>query len=77
MHWLRLIVTEYEYETGKQPVPNASTESEPGRGCSRMLGTRNFLDFLGKNLVPGKWHSGMQTSNLNLKLPTNVTNFKV
>ena len=28
-----------------------------------MLGTGNFPDFFEKNLVPGKWHSGMQTSS--------------
>ena len=56
----------------KNPVLNAGTESGPGRGCSRMLGMGNFPDFWGKNLVLGKWHSGMQTSiiidvfNLNL-----------
>ena len=30
--------------------------------CSRMLGTGNFPDFSRKNQVPGKWHSGTQTS---------------
>ena len=49
-------------ETGKQPVPNAGTKSGPGRGCSRMLGTGNFPNFFGKYPVPGKWHSGTQTS---------------
>ena len=42
----------------KKPVPNAGTKSRPERGCSQMLGAGNFLDFLGKNPVPGKWHSG-------------------
>ena len=42
---------------GKQPGPNASTESGPGIGCSRMLGTGNFPDFF------GKLHLGTQTSN--------------
>ena len=51
-------------ETGKQPVPNAGTESGPGMGCSQMLGTGNFPDFFGKYPVPGKWHSVTQTSNL-------------
>ena len=32
-----------------------------------MLGMGNFPDFSGKNPVPGKWHSGTQTSNWNLK----------
>ena len=47
----------------KKPVPNAGTESGPGRGCSQMLGTGNFPDFFGKNMVPRKWHSGKQTSS--------------
>ena len=42
------------------------TESGPGIGCSRMLGTGNFPDFFGKYPVPGKWHSGMQTSSFNI-----------
>ena len=33
--------------------PNDGTDSGPGKGCSRMLGTGNFPDFLGKNPVPG------------------------
>ena len=49
-------------ETGKQPVPNAGAEPGPGRGCSRMLGTGNFPNFFGKYPIPGKWHSGTQTS---------------
>ena len=44
----------------KKPDPNAGTELEPGRECSQILGTGNFPDFLGKILVPWKWHSGMQ-----------------
>ena len=51
-------------QAGKKPVLNAGTELGPGRGCSRMLGTGNFPDFFGKNLVAGKWHSGTQTSTL-------------
>ena len=52
-------------ETGNKAVPNAGTKSGPGsrRGCSRMLGTGNFLDFSGKFPVPRKCHSGTQTSN--------------
>ena len=42
-------------ETGKQPVPNAGTESGLGIGCSRMLG---------KDPVTGKLLSGMQTSTV-------------
>ena len=38
------------------------TETRLGRGYSWMLGRGNFLDFSGKNPVPGKWHSGTQTS---------------
>ena len=34
-----------------------------------MLGMGNFPDFLRKNLVPGKWHSGMQTSSLRKQAP--------
>ena len=49
-------------EDGKKPVQNASTESGQGRECSRMLGTGNFPDFLGKNPVSGKWHLGRQSS---------------
>ena len=49
-------------QDGKNPVPKAGTESGPGRESSRMLGTLLFPDFYRKNLVPGKWHSGMQTS---------------
>ena len=52
-------------ETWRQPVPNDRTESEPGKGCSRMLRTLNFPGFFGKNPVPGKRHSGMQTSTFN------------
>ena len=48
-------------------VPNAGTESGPGRGCSRMPGT-----FLGKYLVPGKWRLGTQTSRGN-NPPKNLT----
>ena len=51
-------------KTGKQPVLNTGTESGPGIGCSRMLGTGNFPDFFGKNPVPGIWHSGTQTSRM-------------
>ena len=51
-------------QAGKKPVPNAGTESGPGRGCSRMLGTQNFPELFGKNTVPGKWHLGTQTSIL-------------
>ena len=29
-----------------------------------MLGTGNFPDFFGKNLVPGEWHLGTQTSTM-------------
>ena len=46
------------------PVPSGGTETGPGRGCSRMLGTGNFLDFSLKNPVPGKWHLGTQTSTI-------------
>ena len=53
-------------QAGKKPVLNAGTESGPGRGCSRVLGTENFPEFLVKNPVLGKWHSGTQTSNLGL-----------
>ena len=35
-----------------------------GRGCSQMVKTGNFPDFSWKNPVPGKQHSGTQTSNL-------------
>ena len=31
-----------------------------------MLRTGNFPNFLGKNLVPGKWHSETQTSKISL-----------
>ena len=51
-------------QDGKKPVPNAGTELGPGRGCSQKLGMGNVPDFFGKNLVPGKWHSGMQTSSV-------------
>ena len=50
-------------QDGKKPVPNAGTDSEPGRGCSPMHGTGNFPDFFEKNPVLGKWHLGTQTSN--------------
>ena len=50
-------------ETGNKAVPNAGTKSEPGRGCSRMLRTGNFPKISGKFPVPGKCHSGMQTSS--------------
>ena len=53
-------------ETRKQPVPNAGTEPGPGIGCSRMLRTGNFPNFFGKYPVPGKWHSGTQTSTKEL-----------
>ena len=43
-------------------------ETGPRRGCSRMLGTVNFPDFPGKNLVPGKWHLRMQTSRWHTEL---------
>ena len=49
-------------QAGKKPVPNAGTKLGPERGCSQMLGTGNFPEFFGKNLVPGKWHLGTQTS---------------
>ena len=49
-------------QDGKKPVQNACTESGPGRGYSQMLRTGNFPDFWGKNPVPGKWHSGRQSS---------------
>ena len=52
----------YLKQDGKKPVPNVGTESGPGRGCSQMLRTLLFPDINGKNPVPGKWHSGMQTS---------------
>ena len=32
-----------------------------------MLGTGNFTDFLGKYPVPWKWHSGTQTSSMDLQ----------
>ena len=51
-------------QAGKKPVLNAGTKSGPGRGCSRMLGRGNFLDFYGKYPFPGKYHSGTQTSTL-------------
>ena len=50
-------------KTGKQQVPNVGTEPGPGWWCSRMLGTGNLPNFFGKYLVPGKWHSGTQTSS--------------
>ena len=57
-------------QDGKKPDLNAGTESGAGRGCSPMLERENFLDFLGKNLVPGKWHSGTQTSRMQpVKVP--------
>ena len=49
-------------QAGKKPVPNAGTKLGPGRGCSRMLGIGNFLNFFGKYPVPGKWLSGTQTA---------------
>ena len=33
-----------------------------GLEMTQMLGTGNYPGFFGKNLVPGKWHSGTQTS---------------
>ena len=51
-------------QAGKKPVPNAGTKLGPGRGCSQMLGMGNFQDFLGKYPVPGKHHSGTQTSTV-------------
>ena len=39
---------------GSWPVPNGGTETGPGRGCSRMLGTGKSPNFPGKNSVPKK-----------------------
>ena len=49
-------------QAGKKPVRNGGTESGPGRGCSECSGCYFSQIFGGKNLVPGKWHSGTQTS---------------
>ena len=51
---------------GKWPVLNGQELDGTGSGLSRVLGTGNFPDFFGKNLVPGKWYSGMQTSTIYL-----------
>ena len=43
------------------PVPNGGTETGPGRGCSRMLGTGKFPNF------PGKiWYPKNETGNADL-----------
>ena len=55
-------------QAGKKPVLNAGTKSGPGRGCSRMLGRGNFLDFYGKYPFSGKCHSGMQTKLVQIEL---------
>ena len=59
----------WEFQNVSQPEtsqeeasPECRTESGPGRESSQMLGMGNFPDIFWKNLVPGKWHSGMQTS---------------
>ena len=43
----------YLKQDGKKPVPNAETESGPGRGCPQMLRTLLFPEINGKNPVPG------------------------
>ena len=68
---------EIKIMTGKQPVPNAGTKSGPGREFSRTLGTGNFPDFSGKNLGPGKWHSGRQTSTPKSQMHGITSNVKM
>ena len=74
-YWANLGVFLGLRRDGKKPVPKAGTESGPGRGCYWMLGTLLFSDFYGKNLVPGKWHSGVQTSSVTRKCPLPTKKF--
>ena len=44
-------------------VQDEKTEPGPGRGTSQTFETILFLVFYGKYPVPGKLHSGKQTSS--------------
>ena len=60
-------------ETGQELAsPNGGTETGPGKGCSRMFGTINFLEFLGKIQFPG---NGIQERRLLVITGDNKSDF--